>query len=86
MAANYAAAAIRKKGPLDEDRVQIRLRICRGDGETSKCEMYRDEDQRCAECGCWLDIIPHRDPVFGKAGKSRWIGLDCGLNKWPELK
>jgi len=79
MAANYAASAIRKKGPLDEERVQVRLKICQG------CDMYRKDDGRCAECGCLLDMIPHRDPVFGRAGKSRWIGLDCGLKKWPEI-
>ena len=85
-AVNFTQAALERGLPLDEDRVQLRLAECRG------CERRHEEQRedgmylRCSGCGCYLDMIPVRVPVFGRAGRARWMGLTCPKKLWPELE
>lgn len=50
----------------DDDLFNERMEICK------KCDKYDSEQQRCFECGCFLET------------KARIILDSCPLNKWTE--
>ena len=83
-AAHFVTDVAKRGLPLDEERVIVRLEICK----TNECGQHVDggkEERRCNACGCFLDMIPVRVPVLGRAGRSRWQKLDCPMGLWPKL-
>ena len=50
---------------LPKEELNIRLDICRD------CESFLPRLERCAECGCFLQI------------KARFRVFNCPVNKWP---
>ena len=68
MALNFAGAVARdlKAGRprRSPEEVESILTICRG------CEHWRNDDQRCGKCGCWI------------RKKASWAQEHCKLGKW----
>jgi hypothetical protein len=68
MAKNLASATVEhaKTGfaNVTSDEQQARLDICKG------CEFYREADDRCLKCGCFLK------------SKSAWKSGKCPIGKW----
>ncbi len=68
MALNFAGAVARdlKAGRprRSPEQVESILTICRG------CKHWRNEDQRCGKCGCWI------------RKKASWAQEHCKLGKW----
>jgi hypothetical protein len=61
-----ATAAHAKTGfaHVTEEQQQARLDICKG------CEFYKEDDDRCLKCGCFLK------------SKSAWKSGKCPIGKW----
>jgi len=68
MAKNLAASTMEHArsgfAKVAEEEKQVRLEICKG------CEFYREEDDRCLKCGCFLK------------SKSAWKSGKCPIGKW----
>jgi hypothetical protein len=68
MAMNFAGALLRdlKAGRprRTPDEVEAILSICQG------CELWRSEENRCGQCGCWI------------RKKASWAQEHCPLGKW----
>jgi len=59
---------------ISEDDFQTRMNICKGiDGHIPRCELYMEKENRCYDCGCYLNI------------KAKLFAMVCPLSKWPPV-